>query len=121
MPLRVSYLRYLIAETWSGPPSGRDVHAHSSARARHGGTRMAHMVGLLVSRPLGLVGRRAPRAKRAVRARNPNGWPTFPVDEKGLLDGAPATTWMLRKLMKWHGAVACYCVSIAFLSHSLPL
>ena len=57
---------------------------------------MAHVCASLMSRSLGLVGRREPSAMTAIRARDPKSWPTFCVDEAGFLDGARIMFWILR-------------------------
>ena len=61
----------------------------------------------LVFVTLGVVGRRAPSAMTAIRARDSNGWPSFRADEMVSVDGAPVSQPILRLLAEPHTAGAC--------------
>ena len=88
------------------------------ARPHAGGPPMAHMVGLLASLALILVGGRATSAMAPIRARNSDGWPTFHAD------GSSMPSWCVDSSA--HAAAARHaayaetllsCVSIAFSCH----
>ena len=97
------------APNLSRTPVRRAVLPHSSAR--HGPAHVAHVHASLMSRSLGLVGRREPSAMTLIRARDADGWPTFREDEERLLDGARVLRPTVRQLVKPHTAGACYHVS----------
>ena len=61
----------------------------------------------LVFVTLGVVGRRAPSAMTAIRARDSTGWPSFYADETVSVDGAPVMQLILRLLAEPHTAGAC--------------
>ena len=86
LPLLLSLIRQLLCD----PPSVGAVLAHSSAG--HGMTHVELAFAPLVFVTLGVVGRRAPSAMTAIRARDSNGWPSFRADEMVSVDGASATT-----------------------------
>ena len=98
--LDVSFSCHLFAETCRTPPVRRAVLPHSSAR--HRPAHVTHVHASLMSRSLGLVGRREPSAMTLIRARDPKSWPTFRVDENRFLDGASIPFWILRHLVKPH-------------------
>ena len=80
------------APNLSRTPVRRAVLPHSSAR--HGPAHVAHVCASLMSRSLGLVGRREPSAMTAIRARDPDGWPTFRVDEERFF-------WTVRQFLSY--------------------
>ena len=73
----------LIHGNPSTPPSDDAVLPHSSAR--HSAARVLTVYALLVFQTLSRVSRREPSAMTAIRARDPKSWPTFCVDEAGIL------------------------------------
>ena len=100
-PSPVSLIRQLLCD----PPSVGAVLAHSSAG--HGMTHVELVFAPLVFVTLGVVGRRAPSAMTAIRARDSNGWPSFRADEMVSVDGAPVSQPILRLLAEPHTAGAC--------------
>ena len=81
---RTAHLSWsLIHGNPSTPPSDDAVLPHSSAR--HSAARVLTVYALLVFQTLSRVSRREPSAMTAISARDPKSWPTFCVDETGIL------------------------------------
>ena len=79
---------------------------------------MAHMVELLASLALVLVGGRATSAMAPIRARNSDGWPTFHAD--GSLDAELAVTAVM--LLRGHASRrGKICISYAYLLISISV
>ena len=114
-------LRALIHTFLSTPPFWESLFSpparrRRSARPHPGGPPMAHMVGLLASLALVLVGERATSAMAPIRARIWDGWPTFHAESQTAprrRAGAWIAPLMLRLLAMPYVPRPCFDVSLS--------